>query len=62
MHASFDSGFIETHEECDILGQPNKTDSTVCVYIYVYITCTVHILPVTHLQFTHTYQLLALIL
>lgn len=35
---------------------------SVCVYIYVYITCTVHILLATHLQFTHTYQLLALIL
>lgn len=51
-----------THDGCDILGQSNKVDSTVSIYIYVYITCTVHNLLLTHLKFTHAYRLLALIL
>lgn len=36
MHASFASLFIGTHDECDILGQSNKIDSTVCIYVRIY--------------------------
>lgn len=32
MHASFASVFIGTRDECNILGQSNKIDSTVCIY------------------------------
>lgn len=63
MRASFASLFIWASDKCDIAGWSNETDSRgVCVYICVYITCTVHILLLTQLKFTCTYQLLALIL